>query len=188
MDLYTDEIFTFTPKGKIIKLAKGATPIDFAYAIHTEVGHHCIGAKVNNKIMSLRTELHSGDIVEIRTGNKENPSESWLKFVKSSNARYKIRNWLRKRKEGEIDTLEVTGKDIKTAEVIIQKKELFKIKNISKYKGQNLFIEDSSNVLLKLSQCCQPIPGDDVIGFITRGRGLSVHKKNCPSILRLKES
>jgi GTP pyrophosphokinase len=192
MDLYTDEIFTFTPKGKIVKLAKGSTPVDFAYTIHTEVGHHCIGAKVNKRIVPLKTELQSGDIVEIRTGTKEHPSESWLKFVKSSNARYKIRNWIR-RAELE-NTVRISRgqeqkihdqKEKKIAEVSIPNSELQKIKNIPKQKKQNLTIEGTSNVQLKLAQCCQPIPGDEVIGFITRGRGLTVHKKNCPSLKKL---
>ncbi|MFH0975514.1 MAG: bifunctional (p)ppGpp synthetase/guanosine-3',5'-bis(diphosphate) 3'-pyrophosphohydrolase [Spirochaetota bacterium] len=188
MDLYSDEIFTFTPKGKIIKLAKGATPVDFAYAIHTEIGHHCIGAKVNDHIVPLKTELKSGDIVVIRTGNKEHPSESWLKFVKSSNARYKIRNWLRKyEQETGLDASKVQDqKTKKTIEVSIQNSELVKIKNISKQKNQNLIIAGTSNIQLRLSQCCQPIPGDDVVGFITRGRGLTVHKKTCPSLKKLK--
>jgi GTP diphosphokinase / guanosine-3',5'-bis(diphosphate) 3'-diphosphatase len=188
MDLYTDEIFTFTPKGKIVKLAKGATPVDFAYTIHTEVGHHCIGAKVNNRIVPLKTELQSGDIVEIRTGNKEHPSESWLKFVKSSNARYKIRNWIRKAEQETTAKIPRTQdqKDKKTVEVSIPNSELLKIKTIPKQKKQNLTIDGTSNVQLKLAQCCQPIPGDDVIGFITRGRGLTVHKKNCQSLKKLK--
>ncbi|MBN2403763.1 MAG: bifunctional (p)ppGpp synthetase/guanosine-3',5'-bis(diphosphate) 3'-pyrophosphohydrolase [Spirochaetes bacterium] len=188
MDLYADEIFTFTPKGKIIKLAKGATAVDFAYAIHTEVGHHCIGAKVNNHIVPLKTELQSGDIIEIRTGNKEHPSESWLKFVKSSNARYKIRNWIRKSEQETGATISKIQqqKDNKTAEVTIPNSELFKIKDISRQKKQNLTINGTSNVLLKLAQCCQPIPGDEVIGFITRGRGLTVHKKTCQSLKKLE--
>jgi GTP pyrophosphokinase len=188
MDLYADEIFTFTPKGKIIKLAKGATPVDFAYAIHTEVGHHCIGAKVNKHIVPLKTELQSGDIVEIRTGNKEHPSESWLKFVKSSNARYKIRNWFRKdQQEKKLKQAKTPEpKDKKTIEVSVPNSELFKIRDISKQKQQNLIIEGTSNIQLKLSQCCQPIPGDDVIGFVTRGRGLTVHKKTCSSLKSLK--
>jgi GTP diphosphokinase / guanosine-3',5'-bis(diphosphate) 3'-diphosphatase len=192
MDLYSDEIFTFTPKGKIVKLAKGSTPVDFAYTIHTEVGHHCIGAKVNNRIVPLKTELQSGDIVEIRTGTKEHPSESWLKFVKSSNARYKIRNWLRRAEvENAVKIPKVQEQKIldqkekKIAEVSIQNSELQKIKNISKQKKQNLTIEGTSNVQLKLAQCCQPIPGDEVTGFITRGRGLTVHKKNCQSLKKL---
>ena len=189
MDLYTDEIFTFTPQGKIIKLAKGATPVDFAYAIHTEVGHHCIGAKVNNHIVPLRTELQSGDIVEIRTGNKEHPSESWLKFVKSSNARYKIRSWLRKvEQETNVKSAKPLAelKDKKTVQVSILNSELNKIKDSPKNKKQTLSIEGTSNVQLKLAQCCQPIPGDEVVGFITRGRGLTVHKKTCQSLKKMK--
>ena len=96
MDLYEDEIFVFTPKGKIVKLAAGSTPVDFAFAIHTEVGNKCSGARVNNKLIPLRSRLKSGDIVEILTSKNAKPSEAWLKFVKSANARYKIRNWLRK--------------------------------------------------------------------------------------------
>ncbi len=187
MDLYADEIFTFTPKGKIVKLAKGSTPVDFAYAIHTEVGHHCIGARVNNNIVPLKTELKSGDIVEIRTGKKERPSGSWLKFVKSSNARYKIRSWLRRDQENISNTSrKQEQKSKKTIEVSVHNNELFKLKDISKQINRNLIIDGTSNLQLKLSQCCQPIPGDDVIGFITRGRGLTVHKKTCASLNRLK--
>ena len=192
MDLYEDEIFVFTPRGKIVKLAKGATPIDFAYMIHTEVGNHCIGARVNNQMVPLKTELNSGDIVEIMTSKKGHPSQAWLKFVKSSNARYKIRNWLRKNtethREEEQDTEAKDKKepDKKTAEVTIPEQELIKIRNYTKKKGVGVSIDGTSNVMIRLSQCCQPIPGDDVIGFITRGRGITVHKKTCPSIKKLK--
>ncbi len=188
MDLYEDEIFVFTPRGKIVKLAKGATPIDFAYAIHTEVGNRCVGAKVNNALVPLKTEIKSGDIVEILTSPKGHPSESWLKIVKSANARYKIRNWLRREQEAERrpEAQAEHKKPEKTAEVSIPETELFKIKGISRQKKTALSIDGTSNVLTKLSQCCQPIPGDDVVGFITRGRGITVHKKNCPSLKRLK--
>ncbi|MFC1669419.1 RelA/SpoT family protein [Spirochaetota bacterium] len=193
MDLYEDEIFVFTPKGKIIKLAKGATPIDFAYAIHTEVGHHTSGAKVNNKMVPLKTKLSSGDIVEILTTKKSHPSDSWIKFVASSTARYKIRTWLRKNKK--IKTREVSKakldenkllKDEKTAKVSIPVDQQIKIKKFKQKHGIGVKVEGESNVLIKLSQCCQPIPGDDVTGFITRGRGITIHKKNCPSLIRLK--
>ncbi len=189
MDLYEDEIFVFTPKGKIVKLATGATPIDFAYAIHTEIGNHCTGAKVNNSLVPLRTELKSGDIVEVLTSKKGHPSESWLKFVKSSNARYKIRNALRKLTEDEsrpVESKAEAAKQEKTAEVTIPETELIKIKKVNKQSRVGLSINGTSNVLIKLSQCCQPIPGDEVIGFITRGRGITVHKKSCPSLKRLK--
>lgn len=187
MDLYEDEIFVFTPKGKIIKLAKGSTPIDFAYAIHTEVGNSCTGAKVNNTIVPLKTELKSGDIIEILTSKKGHPSKAWLKFVRSSNARYKIRSWFRKQTEPQRKAeAEESARQEKTAEVTIPESELLKIKKFSQKNKIALSINGTSNVLIKLSQCCQPIPGDDVIGFITRGRGITVHRTNCPSLKRLK--
>lgn len=194
MDLYVDEIFVFTPKGKIIKLAKGATPVDFAYAIHTEVGHHCSGAKVNSQMVPLRTQLNSGDIVEITTSPNHTPTDAWLKFVKSSNARYKIRNYLRKHVKNEQENNKAAKKIIrekkkkkeKVAEVSVPEQELIKIRQYNKKNKSEVMVEGNSNVLIKLSQCCQPIPGDDVIGFITRGRGITVHKRNCPSIKHLK--
>lgn len=188
MDLYEDEIFVFTPKGKIVKLAKGSTAIDFAYAIHSEIGSHCIGTRVNNTLVPLRTELKSGDIVEVLTSKKGHPSESWLKFVKSSNARYKIRNAIRKRQENTAapEVKPDIPKPDKTAEVSIPDNELIKIKKIRKQTKSDLVIDGTSNVLIKLSQCCQPIPGDEVVGFITRGRGITVHKKTCPSLKRLR--
>ncbi len=192
MDLYEDEIFVFTPKGMIIKLAQGATPVDFAYAIHTEVGHKCSGAKVNNKLVPLRTKLKSGDIIEILTNKNGRPSEAWLKFVKSGAARYKIRNWLRKhnddlnKSEDELKRKEEKKREVKKASVTIPEEEQLRIRNISKGNRVGISIEGTSNVLIKLAQCCQPIPGDDVIGFITRGRGISIHRKNCPSLERLK--
>jgi GTP pyrophosphokinase len=188
MDLYEDEIFVFTPKGKIVKLAKGSTAIDFAYAIHSEIGSHCIGTRVNNTLVPLRTELRSGDIVEVLTSKKGHPSESWLKFVKSSNARYKIRNAIRKRQETTAapEAKPDVPKPDKTAEVSIPDNELIKIKKIRKQTKSDLVIDGTSNVLIKLSQCCQPIPGDEVVGFITRGRGITVHKKTCPSLKRLR--
>ncbi|MCX8124830.1 MAG: bifunctional (p)ppGpp synthetase/guanosine-3',5'-bis(diphosphate) 3'-pyrophosphohydrolase [Spirochaetes bacterium] len=193
MDLYEDEIFVFTPKGKIIKLAKGSTPVDFAYLIHTEIGNHCIGAKVNNQLVPLKTELKSGDIVEILTSKKGHPSPAWLKFVKSSNARYKIRNWLRKNAEGEEEHSEKEEKHEKqkekrekVASVSIPENELVKIKSYTNKKKVGITIDGTNNVMIRLSQCCQPIPGDDVVGFITRGRGITVHKKNCPALQRLQ--
>ncbi|MBN1501456.1 MAG: bifunctional (p)ppGpp synthetase/guanosine-3',5'-bis(diphosphate) 3'-pyrophosphohydrolase [Spirochaetes bacterium] len=192
MDLYEEEIFVFTPKGKIIKLGKGATPIDFAYSIHTEVGHHCSGAKVNNSMVPLRTTLNSGDIVEITTNPNHHPNDTWLKIVKSSNARTKIKTWLRKH-HSEMDSdfkkeeKARKSKKEKTAEVSIPDTDLIKIHQYNRKNKTGITVEGDSNVLIKLSQCCQPIPGDEVIGFITRGRGITVHKKSCPSIRHMKE-
>ena len=191
MDLYEDEIFVFTPKGMILKLAKGATPVDFAYAIHTEVGHKCSGAKVNNKLVPLRTKLKSGDIIEVLTSKNARPSEAWLKFVKSGAARYKIRSWLRKnsddlsRSEEELKKREEKKREVKKASVTIPEDEQLRIRNISKENRVGISIEGTSNVMIKLAQCCQPIPGDEVTGFITRGRGITIHKKSCPSLERL---
>ncbi len=192
MDLYEDEIFVFTPKGMIIKLAKGATPVDFAYAIHTEVGHKCSGAKVNNKLVPLRAKLKSGDIVEVLTNKNARPTEAWLKFVKSGAARYKIRSWLRRhsddlsKTEEELKKKEEKKREVKKASVTIPEDEQLKIKKISGDRKVGITIEGTSNVLIKLAQCCQPIPGDDVVGFITRGRGITIHRKNCISLERLK--
>jgi len=191
MDLYEDEIFVFTPKGEIIKLPAGSTPVDFAYAIHTEVGNRCSGAKVNNKLIPLRTKLKSGEIVEIITSKNAHPVEAWMKIVKSGNARYKIRNWLKKhndefaKTEEEIKRKEDKKREVKKASVSIPEEEQVRVKNFSKGSKIGVSIEGNNNVLIKLAQCCQPIPGDDVIGFITRGRGITIHKKTCPSLERL---
>ncbi len=191
MDLYEDEIFVFTPKGEIIKLPSGSTPIDFAYAIHTEVGNRCSGAKVNNKLIPLRTKLKSGEIIEIITSKNSHPAEAWLKIVKSGNARYKIRNWLKKhsdefvKTEEELKRKEERKKEVKKARVSIPEDEQIRVRNLGKTGKIGISIEGNSNVLIKLAQCCQPIPGDEVIGFITRGRGVTIHKVSCPSIERL---
>lgn len=184
-DLYEKEIFVFTPKGKIIKLPPGASPVDFAYAIHTEVGNTTVGAKVNSHIVPLKTILKSGDIVEIMTSKKGHPSESWLKFVVSPSARNKIRAWQRRQEETAAGSEGEKPKDDKTATVAIPKDEQVKLKGLTKQKQTGITIDGTSNVLIRLSQCCQPIPGDDVVGFITRGRGITVHKRSCPSLKRL---
>lgn len=186
MDLYENEIFVFTPQGKIIKLPKDATPVDFAYAVHTQVGNTCVGARVNGQIVPLKAKLKSGDIVEIMTSKKGHPSESWLKIVASPNARYKIRAWLRKKTEtAQKPEDEERQRDEKTVKVSIPEEEQVKLKSLSKQKQTGIVVDGTSDVLIRLSQCCQPIPGDDVIGFITRGRGIAVHKKSCPSLQRM---
>jgi GTP diphosphokinase / guanosine-3',5'-bis(diphosphate) 3'-diphosphatase len=191
MDLYDNEIFVFTPKGKIIKLPKGATPLDFAYAIHTAIGHTTVGAKVNSQMVPLKAKLKSGDIVEIMTSKKGHPSEAWLKLAISPSARNKIRAWLRKQMESEVKHEEEEkpkpDRHDKTAVTAIPGDDQVKLKTTQKKKQKQagITINGASNVLIRLSQCCQPIPGDDVIGFITRGRGITVHKRNCPSLKRL---
>lgn len=186
MDLYSDEIFVFTPKGKIIKLAKGATPIDFAYAIHTEIGQHCAGAIINNKISPLKTKLKNGDIVSIITNPSKHPSDSWLKFVRSSNARYKIRSWLKKQKalEQEKNTAPVKKEaEPKVAEFVVEKSDITKIPQ--KTEASDIVVDNNMNVPIRLAQCCQPIPGDDVVGFISKDKKIAVHKRSCSSLQRL---
>ncbi|MBP7735585.1 MAG: bifunctional (p)ppGpp synthetase/guanosine-3',5'-bis(diphosphate) 3'-pyrophosphohydrolase [Spirochaetes bacterium] len=189
MDLYDNEIFVFTPKGKIIKLPKGATPVDFAYAIHTAIGHTTVGAKVNSQIVPLKAKLKSGDIVEIMTSKKGHPSESWLKFAISPSARNKIRSWLRRQLEeaGTRFEEDEKAKEAKPEAPPVPSEEPVKVKTATKRRQRQagITINGASNVLIRLSQCCQPIPGDDVVGFITRGRGITVHKRNCPSLKRL---
>jgi len=188
LDLYEDEIFVFTPKGKIIQLSKGATPVDFAFHIHSEIGIHVSGAKINNKMVPIKTELRNGDIVDILTSKISHPSESWLKFVKSSKARYKIKNWIKKNKSDHPVTGEekTKSKTEKVEEVIIPDDEQIKLKQLSKNTKITISVDGMSNVMTKLAQCCQPIPGDNVLGFITRGRGITIHKSTCPSLKRLK--
>jgi GTP pyrophosphokinase len=189
MDLYDNEIFVFSPKGKIIKLPKGATPIDFAYAIHTEIGHTTIGAKVNSQIVPLKAKLKSGDIVEIMTSKKGHPSESWLKLAISPSARNKIRQWLRRQLESEtkFEEEDEKQKEDKQPAAPAQGDDQIKLKRTprKRQKQAGITINGATNILIRLSQCCQPIPGDDVVGFITRGRGITVHKRNCPSLKRL---
>ena len=192
MNLYENEIFVFTPKGKIVKLATESSPIDFAFAIHSDLGMKVTGAKVNGKMVPLRTKLKSGDIVEILTSKTGHPSDAWLKFVKSSGARYKIRNWLRKNQQlldesEEKNETKQPKKEPQRVEVVIPQEEQIKLSKMSENKKSGVSIEGTSNILIKLSQCCQPIPGDDVIGFITRGRGITIHKRNCPSLKRMEK-
>jgi GTP diphosphokinase / guanosine-3',5'-bis(diphosphate) 3'-diphosphatase len=189
MELYQDEVFVFTPKGKIIKLAKGATPIDFAFAIHTEVGFKCVGARINGKLSPLKSEISSGDIVEILTSPKGHPSETWLKIVKSSNARQRIRAWIRRHSADKQDQPESETKAEKDRHekrnVHHQAHETIKIRHAGKIRGTGVVVEGNANVMIRLSQCCQPIPGDPIIGFVTRGRGITVHRIGCPSLKRL---
>ena len=245
-ELFEDEVYVFTPKGAIKSLPKGSTPIDFAYSIHAEIGHHMTGCKINSKMMPIITELKNGDIVEIITNdNSKGPSMDWLKFVKSSMARNRINGWFKKEKKAE--NIE-KGKDLIEKEIKrigIPYSELFKIDYIGpmldryKYKdldemyaavgfGANsavkviarmlieyrkehkeenieekiekltakpetkvkasnygIIVKGIDNCLVKLSKCCNPLPGDEIVGYITKGRGVSVHRKDCENVEEL---
>ncbi|NPV42506.1 MAG: bifunctional (p)ppGpp synthetase/guanosine-3',5'-bis(diphosphate) 3'-pyrophosphohydrolase [Firmicutes bacterium] len=243
IDLFTDEVFVFTPKGDVIDLPAGSTPIDFAYRIHTDVGHNCIGAKINGKIVPLNYQLKNGDIVEILTGSQPSgPSRDWLNIVKSSQARNKIRQWFKKeiREENIAKGREMLEKEVKragyfhknlmkqeyidvvlkkfnfndvedlfssigyggiTANQVLQKLlEEYRKHNKEKFrqeiefpkkddrhkKGRTLDkgvkVKGVDNLLVRFSRCCNPVPGDEIIGYITRGRGVSIHRKDCPNV------
>ncbi|MCK4412832.1 MAG: bifunctional (p)ppGpp synthetase/guanosine-3',5'-bis(diphosphate) 3'-pyrophosphohydrolase [Candidatus Eisenbacteria sp.] len=230
--LYQDEVFVFTPKGGLKRLPRGATPIDFAYAIHTDVGHHCVGAKINGRIVPLRYRLRSGEVVEIVSSPQGQPSRDWVKVVATSRAKSKIRRWLaqqrldvsvrlgremfvrelkkRRLKLGPEKDLEDVSQsfgladtpllyakigqgDLSVGSVIArlhpeekrgasrETSTLEKIKRLASRPVTGLRIGDVDGLLIRIAQCCQPIPGDKVVGLITKGRGISVHRVDCPN-------
>lgn len=242
IDVFTDEVFVFTPKGDVINLPAGSTPIDFAYKIHSAVGNNCVGAKVDGRIVPLDYKLKNGNIIGILTSAQSNgPSPDWLKIVKSSQAKSKIKQWFKKEKRDENlnkgkEKLEkeVKRQGYKLTE-ILKDEWLEKIANklsfnsaddmyaalgygsinlrqivnrleeyYDDYYGEKVKIEPQinqqettkkdytpkqgvvikgiDNVMVRFSKCCNPVPGDDIVGYITRGRGVSVHRKDCPNI------
>ncbi|HET7276326.1 MAG TPA: bifunctional (p)ppGpp synthetase/guanosine-3',5'-bis(diphosphate) 3'-pyrophosphohydrolase [Longimicrobiaceae bacterium] len=239
IDLFQDEIFVFTPQGDVKQLPRGATPIDFAFAVHTEVGIRCAGAKVNGRITPLSRELRNGDTVEVLTDAKQRPSRDWLAFVKTARARNKIRQWIR---DEEFESSVRLGKEFIEKEVKKARRgkvsedrfdqaakalelpdqnhlfaalgrgdmgpsAVFKVlwpdepepeevkpptafdRLVSRVRGksQGVRIQGMENLMVRYSQCCQPVPGDKVIGYITRGRGVSIHRVDCPNVLNLSE-
>ncbi len=229
IDLYPDEVYVFTPKGEVKVLPKGATPIDFAYSIHTEIGNHCYGARVNGKLVPLDYELKSGEIVEILTSPKAHPNRDWLKFARTSRARTKILKFLREQEKNHAIILgqELCEKELKKVGLSLgelQKKEEFKkLLELFNFKspddlfaaigfgkitvsqvvgkiapqetlvrkgksrkinlGTLIKINGMENLLVHFAKCCNPLPGDEVIGFVTRGHGISIHTSDCPNVL-----
>ncbi len=235
-DLYDNELLVFTPKGKVLSLPLNATPVDFAYAIHSEVGNKCVGAKVNGKIVPLTSTLSTGDIVEILTqSNSKGPSWDWLKFVKSGSARAKIRQFFKKEmKEENVRTgrsmleaearrrgynlndllTENSFKKLSNKMVFASVEEMMAsvgygavsvnaiiVKLIDYYKKQtpktssaiddvklrytpagSVLVQGVTGLVVSLAHCCNPVPGDDIVGFISRGRGVIVHRKDCPNL------
>ncbi|MCA9754252.1 MAG: bifunctional (p)ppGpp synthetase/guanosine-3',5'-bis(diphosphate) 3'-pyrophosphohydrolase [Candidatus Eisenbacteria bacterium] len=230
--LYENEIFVFTPKGELRQLPRGATPVDFAYAVHTAVGNHTVGARVNGRLVQLKYKLKNGDTVEILTSPNANPSEGWLGFVESSRARSKIRHWLkaqrltesvalgreilnrelkkhRKRMPDDSDLLDVaqsfgfaepavlfakvgegalSGRNVLHRiypELVAPKKEtpVDKLRSLTSRPVKGIRIQDISSLMIRMAQCCHPVPGDPVVGVITRGRGVSIHRNDCPNVL-----
>ncbi len=239
IDLYPEEVYTFTPKGKVIVLPRDATPIDFAYAIHTEVGHRCVGAKVNGAIVPLKAKLRNGDIVEIKTQVNHRPSRDWLALVKTSRARNKIKHWInvaqrrqaidigkkllekeaRKfgialKKVAEEDTLRVAreygcthaddlyaglgyGK-FATRQVLsnlvpsalIEAEQPSRLTSaVKRVLGLNrdasIEVDGHDDLMVYRAKCCKPIRGEEIIGYVTRGKGIAVHSKNCPNVQNL---
>jgi guanosine-3',5'-bis(diphosphate) 3'-pyrophosphohydrolase len=238
IDLFQDEIFVFTPRGDVKQLPKGATPIDFAFAVHTEIGIHCSGAKVNGRIAPLSRELKNGDTVEVMTDARQRPSRDWLAFVKTARARQKIRNWIRSEENAAAVSLgrELFERELRKArkgrptEAQLQRaaealdhsnfelvcaalgrgelgpsailKALFpeeepqapreptafeRLVDRVRGAGRGVRIQGLDNMMVRYSQCCQPVPGDAVIGYITRGRGISIHRSDCPNVLNLAD-
>ena len=255
VDMFADEVFVFTPNGDVINLPAGATPIDFAYNIHSAVGNHMVSAKVNGRIVPLNHRLQNGDVVEVTTSQSAHgPSRDWIKIARSSNARSKIRQWFKREKRDEnivngrqsfeselkrtgvslkelladenvpnvlkklsfnsvddmyaaigyggVTALKVIGRlreDIqrilhqhqaeRQAEVPVAGQPEVMRPAVPQRKGEHgIIVEGLSNCLVKFSKCCSPVPGDDIVGFITRGYGVSVHRADCPNVLRSKDN
>jgi GTP diphosphokinase / guanosine-3',5'-bis(diphosphate) 3'-diphosphatase len=247
MDLYPDEVYTFTPKGKVVVVPAGATPVDFAYTIHTDVGHSCVGAKVNGRMVPLRTKLRTGDIVEIVTQKDHKPSRDWLTFVKSPRARNKIKHWLnedqrlravdigRKLLEREArkfkvpmaqigdqdlgrianefgvataaDLLATLGQGKNTAHQLLSKLApgfaappqaepgtapksgeagmTDAVRRLHLTGSDSLQVEGQNDLLVYRARCCNPIRGEEIVGYVTRGKGVAVHARSCPNVQNL---
>ncbi len=241
IDLFQDEVYVFTPRGEIKTLPNGATPVDFAYMIHTEVGNQCTGAKVNGQLVQLSHQLATGDIVEITTTNNHHPSKDWLKFVKTVKARSKIRHWIKTqekersislgremlekafRKErlnfnaymkteqmadvgshfgfksvedlmanvgyGKITPLQVVRKIAPKEEPDTSQESIFNklVGRVTRKKRlkDGVLVKGVDDILIRFGKCCQPVPGDSIIGYITRGYGVTVHRTNCTNALRM---
>jgi len=243
VDLAPVEVYAFTPKGRVLELPRGATPVDFAYSVHTEVGHQCVGAKVNGQMVSLRHEIVSGDVVEILTQKGHKPSRDWLSFVKSSHAKSKIRHFINTQEREEATEMgkrllenesrnfprglkKISNEDLQklSSEYGLSRVEdLFAAVGFGKYSARQVLsryfgettrepdkpAEDAKPTLVKTvkrmlgmgeaplivkghddllvfrAKCCNPIPGDDIIGYVTRGRGVAVHTRTCPNVQNL---
>ncbi|QPD03350.1 MAG: bifunctional (p)ppGpp synthetase II and guanosine-3',5'-bis pyrophosphate 3'-pyrophosphohydrolase [Candidatus Nitrospira kreftii] len=237
LELFHDVVYVFTPKGTVKELPKGATPVDFAYAIHTEVGDHCVGAKVNGKIVPLRHEVSSGDTIEILTSPNQTPHKDWLKFVRTSRAKTKIKHWIKAEEQkrsleigrrlleaelrrhglapsqvlksdallelakqegyatiddlavavgfGHIATAQIVGRLMTPAtERSAPPSESGLVPKVAGERGveASIQVKGGRDLLMQLSRCCNPVPGDKILGYITRGRGLTIHSVECPNL------
>jgi GTP pyrophosphokinase len=194
-ELLKDSIYVFTPQGKVIELPMGATPIDFAYAIHTAVGEHCSGAKANGVIIPLSSELKNTQVVEILTATNARPHINWLRIVKTSKARNKIRSWLQLYDDSVIIEKNVVAKKKETPKEPEKNKEsdppgesaaqrLIPSPEASKFRVR---VEDEKNMMIRFAKCCNPVTGDPITGYVSRGRGIIIHRKNCRSIRNIPD-
>jgi GTP pyrophosphokinase len=252
VDLFDEEVFVFTPKGEVKSLAGGATPLDFAYEVHTEIGHRCVGARVNGKIVPLHYELKSGDIVEILTANRERgPSRDWLALVRTTRARNKIRAWFKAESREDTEhtgraTLQehlnkaglpaqkITGSPLladviremgfrkaedfyialggaKISPKVVTNKVLHRLKQgeaadeetttvdslvttrrqrrqpEGSSSSYGIVVEGVDDVLLRMAKCCRPVPGDPIVGYVSLGRGITIHRDDCPNAAALRK-
>ncbi len=240
VDLYPEEVYTFTPKGRVIELPRGATPVDFAYSVHTEVGHQCTGAKVNGQLVPLRHTLANGDVVEILTSKGHGPSRDWLGFVCTSRARSKIRHWLNEQEQKQATDVgrrlveqearnfgvslkkisdeawrkvaseygvsnlsdlyaglgfgkwsarqvlaKASGEPLVEKPVEPQPKLVRAVKRAFGIRDAAVLVRGHDDLLAYRAKCCNPIRGDEIVGYITRGRGVAVHNKDCPNVQKL---
>jgi GTP pyrophosphokinase len=236
-DVFQDRVYTFTPRGDIIDLPTGSTPIDFAYHIHTEVGHRCRGAKVNGKLVGLDYQLRNGDQVEILTAKRGGPSRDWLNphlgYVKTSRARSKIRQWFKRQNRdenivqgrevlerefkrlgldetpfdqiakkfnfdkvddlmaaigaGDINAHQIAGRALELVQPEEETLEIPPVRGTPTAPATGIRVRGVGDLLTNLAHCCNPLPGDDIVGYITRGRGVTIHRQDCPNILRMND-
>jgi GTP pyrophosphokinase len=195
-ELLKDSIYVFTPKGHIIELTKHSTPIDFAYHIHTEVGNHCIGAKADGSIIPLTAELKNTQVIDIMTSRNAHPHLNWLKFVKTSRARTKIRQWLNRHDDNLIIDRSIIAKKKPSHPPEEQKKTPPQevppegeqiVKRVYDPSKVVFKIGGEKNMLISIARCCNPISGDAIIGYVSRGRGIIVHKKKCPNLKHIND-
>jgi GTP pyrophosphokinase len=245
MDLYPDEVYTFTPKGKVVVVPADGTPVDFAYTVHTEVGHTCVGAKVNGRMVPLRTKLRTGDIVEIVTQKEHRPSRDWLTFVKSPRARNKIKHWLnedqrrravetgrklldREARKFKVPLSQILDQDLSriaseygmataadllaslgqgkhSAHQVLNKlapgaastpetepetkpsdaANAEAVRKLQIAGSDSLQVEGQNDLLVYRARCCNPIRGEEIVGYVTRGKGVAVHARGCPNVQNL---
>ncbi|MBM4331005.1 MAG: bifunctional (p)ppGpp synthetase/guanosine-3',5'-bis(diphosphate) 3'-pyrophosphohydrolase [Deltaproteobacteria bacterium] len=238
IDLFPDEVYVFTPKGDVKQFPVGSTPVDFAYSVHTQIGNQCVGAKVNGKIVPLRYQLKNGDIVEIVTAASHQPSKDWLKFVKTSRARTKIRQWIKAQARersvdlgseicerefkkyhldfakiiksdemkkiisdlsfqtlddlmaevgyGNVSANQIIGKLLPPGKLEKGKQEESRLKRLAqkiRREPSGIQVRGIQDMMVRFGKCCNPLPGDAISGYITRGRGVTVHTADCPNIL-----